>query len=225
MILGVAFCPHPPLLVPSVAGSAAAEITDLLAACDQAVAAVTASAERIVVLGSAAAGREFSPLTPSSLRGYGPPEEDPTQLPLSLVIGRWLLARARPDIRDTRLIAVADDAGADPPGPPEREATAVIVMGDGSARRGLKAPGYLDPRAAPFDNAVRRALSLADSAALSALDPALGAELLAAGVPAWRAAGRLVGGRAGADRWHGRICYDADPFGVQYFVATWLPLS
>jgi hypothetical protein len=45
-------------------------------------------------------------------------------------------------------------------------------MGDGSARRSEKAPGHLDPAAAPFDAAVAAALAAGDTTALAALDPA-----------------------------------------------------
>ena len=69
-------------------------------------------------------------------------------------------------------------------------------MADGSARRGVKAPGYLDDAAAPFDAAVATALADGDAAALAALDPAEGERLLAAGVPVWRAVGAALAGRA-----------------------------
>ena len=75
----------------------------------------------------------------------------------------------------------------------------VLAMGDGSARRTLKAPGYLDPAAEPFDAAVAAALAAGDAAALAGLDPAEGERLLAAGVPTWRAVGAALAGRAAAD--------------------------
>ena len=55
-------------------------------------------------------------------------------------------------------------------------------------------------------------------AALRELDPALGADLLAAGVPAWRAVGRALAGR----RYEADLLYDAAPYGVGYFVAIWV---
>ena len=81
----------------------------------------------------------------------------------------------------------------DLPGP-----VAVLAVGDGSARRTVKAPGYLDAAAEPFDAAVAAALATGDADALAALDAAEGARLLAAGVPTWRAVG------AGARRAAGR---------------------
>lgn len=70
---------------------------------------------------------------------------------------------------------------------------ALLAMGDGSARRSSSAPGYLDERAAPFDEAVEHAVRDGDLDALAALDPDLAAALLAAGRPAWQAlAGALT---------------------------------
>ena len=66
-------------------------------------------------------------------------------------------------------------------------------MGDGSARRSASAPGYLDERAAPFDETVERAVRAGDLPAIAALDPVLATDLLAAGRPAWQAlAGALT---------------------------------
>ncbi len=72
--------------------------------------------------------------------------------------------------------------------------TALLVLGDGSARRGPKAPGAFDPRAAAFDSEVERAVREADLDALLAVDPALARELMATGRPAWQVlAGALAG--------------------------------
>src|SRR5262249_5202360 len=94
----------------------------------------------------------------------------------------------------------------------------LLVLGDGSACRTLKAPGYLDPRAEPFDSSVTKALGEADPAALLALDPVLGTELTAAGRAPWQ----VLAGAATAP-FQGNILFDAAPYGVQYTVATWLP--
>ena len=101
----------------------------------------------------------------------------------------------------------------------DRGRLGVLVMGDGTARRCERAPGYLDERAASFDAAVAAALAAGDAAMLRDLDPALGADLLAAGVPAWRTAGHVVGGRPVA----AELLHESAPYGVAYLVATWLP--
>jgi hypothetical protein len=91
------------------------------------------------------------------------------------------------------------------------------VLGDGSARRSTSAPGYFDERAADFDAAVASALRSGNPATLCQLDAALGGQLLAAGVPAWHAAGQALGQR----RYDARLHYDEAPYGVGYFVASW----
>jgi hypothetical protein len=99
----------------------------------------------------------------------------------------------------------------------EAEDISLLVMGDGSARRSTAAPGYLDDRAADFDANVAAALAGGDAQALHALDPQLGAALLAAGVPAWRAAADLLDGT----RLDAALLLDVAPYGVGYFVALW----
>lgn len=100
-----------------------------------------------------------------------------------------------------------------------RRGSVLLVMGDGSARRGPRAPGYFDPRAHPFDDAFARALRDGEADALAALDPELARDLLAQG----RAAVQVL---AGAARQHtGRprseLAFADDPFGVMYLAALW----
>ena len=96
--------------------------------------------------------------------------------------------------------------------------SALLVLGDGSACRDLKAPGYLDPRAEPFDATVTKALAAADPAVLLSLDPVLADELMVAGRAPWQV---LAG--AAAIPMRGEVLYDAAPYGVQYTVASWEP--
>lgn len=132
-------------------------------------------------------------------------------------IGRWLLPDARQHVvpRDLAPDAAADlgrrlVAGAN---------VGLLVMGDGTACRTEKAPGYLDPRAEGYDAAVARALRDADPAALLVLDPALDDALLVGGRAAWQ----VLAGAAAGGSWRATLLYDAAPYGVGYFVATWLP--
>jgi aromatic ring-opening dioxygenase LigB subunit len=97
------------------------------------------------------------------------------------------------------------------------EADGLLVMGDGSARRTEKAPGWLDERAAGFDAASAAALASGNPEQLRQIDQELGRELLAAGAPAWRAAARLLAHTA----WEGAVSYDDAPYGVGYLVAVW----
>ena len=145
-----------------------------------------------------------------------------SELPLSVTIGAWLLAGCSLPRVGVGVAAEADDAQcrsiaaravADP-----ATRVGLLVMGDGSARRSERSPGYLDPRAAEFDRTVARALATGDAAGLAGLDPVRGVELLAAGVPAWRVAGRAAAGSPVA----AELLYDAAPYGVGYLVASWL---
>ncbi len=213
-------CPHPPLLVPELAAGAAGELDELRAACADAIDGL-AVADRLVVVGSAATTREYVPDAGGSLAPYGADltvggGQEPA-LPLSLTIGRWLLGRA-PDAFQ----AVAADE------PARRcrdlgrslaagDRLALLVMGDGGARRGEKAPGYVDARARPYDAAVARAFETADCDALASLDPAEAAELLVAGRAAWQ----VLAGAADGAGLTGRLLAAQAPYGVCYLVAAW----
>ncbi|MGY1666956.1 hypothetical protein [Geodermatophilus sp. SYSU D00696] len=220
--VSVAFCPCPPLLLPQVAGRAAADTAGLRAACADAVDAVLAARPEVVVLVAPDADGRYGPGDGGDLRGYGVDLEVPLsgrvrpggrRTPLGLTVGAWLLdaaghTGARVGVGPRDLAAVV--AGLAGP-------VGVLAMGDGSARRSVKAPGHLDAAAAPFDAAVAAALAAGDAAALAALDAAEGERLLAAGVPVWRAVGVLLAGSV-VDA---RLLADEAPFGVGYLVASW----
>jgi len=91
----------------------------------------------------------------------------------------------------------------------------LLVVADGSARRGEKAPGHLDERALPFDEGLVAALASADAAGLLALDPALAADLLVQGRAPLQVAAAAMGGAA-----YRPVRVEAsDPFGVLYVLA------
>ncbi|BBB00677.1 hypothetical protein RVR_7767 [Actinacidiphila reveromycinica] len=142
-------------------------------------------------------------------------------LPPSLAVAAWLLRgwRAAPveglgvgEELEQQRCALAGRAVAD-----AAPRVALLVMGDGSACRSVKAPGYLDERAGPFDAAVAEALAAADAAALEGLDPELAHALQAAGRAPWQ----VLAGAARGTAPTGELLYDAAPYGVGYFVATW----
>jgi hypothetical protein len=222
----VAFCPSAPLLLPAVEVSPALETTELRRACLAAVSAMLATGPDtvVVVAGGAPAGARYGEGDVARLHGLGleldvpfagTPAARPGVAGPAFAVGAWLLDEAA--YRGGR-IGVG-------PGDLARvlaEATGrvgVLALADGSARRGVKAPGYLDERAAPFDAAVATALAAGDAAALAGLDPAQGEQLLAAGVPVWRAVGGALAGRAVSGRLHA----DVAPLGVGYLVADWTP--
>lgn len=224
MIVAVACVPQAPLLLPGVTGHPVPEVEELRAAARAAVRDVAESGvDEIVVLGAAPASRGYPPDAPAPAGRIAPapdrrPEADP--LPVALAVGRALL---EPCPVPWRLEGI----GADEPARAAAEAgekiaarpgrTGLVVAADGSARRGEKAPGYVDPRAPETDARIRDALAGADTAALLGLDPGRCAELLIAGRAAWQAMAAAC--RDG--EWAARLRYAADPFGVAYFVATW----
>ncbi|MFG2879082.1 hypothetical protein ACGFYU_29465 [Streptomyces sp. NPDC048337] len=238
MLVAAAVCPAPPLLVPEVAAGAAAELGDARTACSDAIAVLAAARpDLLVVVGAAPRGGGYDQGTPGSFAGFGvdltvalgPRPEEPAPdtaegpLPTSLAVGAWLLERARWGASPLAGVAVADHLepaacallGTDLAGSAGR--VAMLVLGDGSACRTLKAPGYLDERAAAFDAAAGRALGAADTAALAALDPVLATELQAAGRAPWQVLAAAAEG-AGLD---GRLLYEDAPYGVGYIVAAW----
>lgn len=96
---------------------------------------------------------------------------------------------------------------------PGAAAQAVVVLANGSARRGEKAPGHLDERSFAFDEALGRALRTGEG--LDALDVELADRLLASGV-------RTLRELAGPPPEETVVTYDDDPYGVQYWVVRWV---
>jgi hypothetical protein len=144
-------------------------------------------------------------------------------LPASLAVAAWLLERTGwsdapveglgvgEPLAAERCIQVGEEIGA------RAGRVALLVMGDASACRTLKAPGYLDERAAGFDAGVARALGAADVAALKALDAELAQELKVSGRAPWQ----VLAGAAGDARLGGALLYEDAPYGVGYLVAAW----
>jgi len=223
VLVSAAICPHPPLLLPGLSGAADVGAA-LRRLCEAAVhEALEAAPDRVVVVGGAETTAAWDPATPLDGSPYGGPDAGPSagsapRLPLSLMVGRTLVSWPG----DVVLQAVSADAsprdcaalGAELVA---EQRTTLLVMGDGSARRGLKAPGYVDERALAYDAEATGALSRADAAALSELDPRLAADLLVAGRSAWQVLAGALGGRPAA----GRLLHADDPYGVLYVVATW----
>jgi len=221
----VAFCPAPPLLLPAVEVRPDDATTALRRACSAAVADMLAVRPQVVVVvaDGGAPGERFAAGDVGDLRGFGvdvaipfdgPARPNGRRVPTAHTLGAWLLDEAgfagrRVGVGPGDLEEFARD---------HRAPLGVLAMGDGSARRTIKAPGYLDDAAAPFDADVARALDTGDTAALAGLDPDEGRRLLASGVEVWRAVGMAFDGRPVTARLH----HDAAPFGVGYLAATWV---
>ncbi|MEH1125499.1 hypothetical protein [Micromonospora sp. CPCC 206061] len=210
------------MIVPEIAGGAASELDSLRAACDFAVRRLADIGAPVIVLGSGTSTIDYESPVRVSLSSWGlPGDEVADPLPLSLSVGAWLVNRIPGRNVTCRMLAIATDASADEcAGLAGRLATgpyALLVMGDGTARRGIKAPGYDDPRAQPYDESVARALATADVDALRALDPDLSAKLMVAGRAPWQ----VLAAAAAGGSWRASLTYDDAPYGVAYFVANW----
>ncbi|SEN38578.1 class III extradiol dioxygenase subunit B-like domain-containing protein [Actinacidiphila rubida] len=238
MLVAAAVCPCPPLLVPEVAAGAAPELDGLRAACQDAVGVLAASRpERLVVIGPARRpGRGvFPPGTSGSFRPFGvdldvtlgtagpatPQDADAAPLPASLAVAAWLLrgwsAAPVEGLGVGEQLAPETCAAAGRAVAASAERVALLVMGDGTACRSLKAPGYLDERAEGFDAAVAAALAGADIRILADLDVALAQELKAGGRAPWQ----VLAGAAEDAHLTGELLHDSAPYGVGYFVAAW----
>ncbi|GAB2720406.1 class III extradiol dioxygenase subunit B-like domain-containing protein [Streptomyces bullii] len=236
MLVAAAVCPCPPLLVPEVAAGAAPELDAARTACTDALGVLAAARpDRLVVVGPAdSAGPEQYPEgARGSFRGFGVDVDvrlgagndtgGERRLPYSLAVAAWLLERTGwadapieglavgGPLAPERCIQIGREIG----GRPER--VALLVMGDASACRSLKAPGYLDERAEYFDAQVARALGTADVTALEALDTELARELKVSGRAPWQ----VLAGAAGSTPLDGALLYEDAPYGVGYVVAAW----
>jgi hypothetical protein len=220
VIVAAAVIPHPPLLLPGVTGTPVPEVEELRRAASQAIRWALRFTGSAVAVGGAERTGAW-PNLEAMRSGYVGEPEPGDRLPLSLSVVRALLD---PGVHvDFRSIAAdaAPHAAAElgrhlaEAGSP----TALIVAGDGSARRGPKAPGYEDPRAIAFDGAVGAALAAADTRALADLDPELSSELMASG----RAAFQVLAAACAGTAWTADVDYVGDPFGVSYVVARWSP--
>ncbi len=244
MLTCAAIIPGAPILVPAVAAGAAPELAGCRDAVDAVVHRLLADGPDVVaIVGSGertirhepgarsslasvgvdsdatlGAGSDAGPVTDNQVGGVAP-------LPLSLSIGTWALLRGAPQSPAVRGLEVATreapqvclGAGAGLVEGAVR--VALLVVADGTARRGPKAPGYTDARADGFDALWLHAVRDADAGALARLDPLLADELMMAG----RAPLQVLAGAAHGSRWAAKLLYSDDPYGVQYAVAQWLP--
>lgn len=226
MIVAAAVCPWPPVLVRDLTGRDPV-VPGLRRAAEQAVRRVVQSEPQvIVVVGAAQVTREWPPGCRLNLSVFAPTLQsacDPA-LPPSLGVGATLLDLAGYSGRRI-LQAVAEDepvAGCASLGQTiSRTASRVglLAMGDGSARRGPKAPGYFDERAVAFDAGTEQALRRGELDALLAISPGMATELMATGRPAWQVlAGAMSPATPVTD-----VLYADDPFGVAYLVAYLQP--
>jgi hypothetical protein len=252
MIIAVAVCPSPPLLIPELTG-AQQVARELRSACLSAVAELTgASPDVIAVVGAAERTSTWNGAAALDLASYAPgvrrisasdapgappapgppgagissgasqgPDRGPAGLPSALGVGTWLLGQAGWQASRILQSVAHDEQPCQCADIGARLAAlhgrvAMLVMADGSARRGLNSPGYFDGRSTGFDAETERAVRTGDLVALLSADPALARELMATGRPAWQVlAGALRGRNVSTE-----VRYRDDPFGVAYLVAS-----
>lgn len=238
VLSAVAFVPSPPLLLPALAGAATDEIADLRAAVDAAGEFLRDHADRWIAVGTGTETVEAPPTARGTYAGFGvdtvvdlgpdatgEPDRD---LPLAALTAGWLRGRILPDAslpvcigaasstpRECAQLAarwastLADDSGR----------WGVLVVGDGATTLTDKAPGAFDERAEEVQRAADDALATGDTAALVELDAELCAELGVGGRAAWQIAAAMVGDRTVSNP---TTLYRGAPYGVGYFVGTWL---
>ena len=235
MLLAAALVPASPMLVPAVAAGAAGDLDAMREAAQDALRwLATCGADRLVLLAAdpaLTAVTRWAPGAAPDLTGLGVTLPGPAAglttppaggaLPLALSVGAWLLGSVG--------LAVPEAVGLPPALAPEecaalgRELAAdaarvgMVVVGDGSARRSVAAPGYLDARAAGFDERLVAALAAGDAPGLAALEPDRAAALLVGGRAAWQ----VLAGAAGPQPVHGRVDAVGAPHGVGLVVARW----
>jgi hypothetical protein len=231
MLVAAALCPAPPLLARELTGSDPV-VPELRLACRDAVAALLAASPSVVaVVGAAGQAGDWDPGGQLDLAAFAPalgharrPAHGAgavSPLPAALGLGSMLLDQSAPGVGRVLCSVTAEDSAQTCSQLGERlaglaERVALLVMGDGSARRSLRAPGYLDDRAADFDACIERAIRSADLGALLTIDATLAADLMATGRPAWQ----VLAGAATGTRVSSEIRYCAAPFGVSYLVAS-----
>jgi len=225
MLVAAALCPAPPLLARELTG-AALVVPDLRRACQDAVAGILSRAPSVVVIvGVADDTRRWDPATRLDLGVFAPQLAARAQpagdLPTSVGLGSMLLDQAgHRGPRELQSVAERESpeacAALGEGLAAAADRVALLVMADGSARRTLRAPGYLDARSAPFDEEVHRAVRQADLEALLAIDPLLAHELMATGRPCWQ----VLAGAARGPQSACQVRYCDDPFGVSYLVAS-----
>ena len=202
--VAAAVLPHPPLLVPELAGAAAPELGALRAACQKALSTVVAAADLTILIGDGPVWAIPAPAAPGSFQPYGadvdvtlptladvdlpglPAPDRLTDLPLSLAVAARLLHDL--DRQPARLVAATVPRFLGP-----RAAATIghtlagaarfglVVMADLSACRSDRAPGGFRPEAANFDTWVADAFRTGTPQSLLALDPIESTALLVAG--------------------------------------------
>jgi hypothetical protein len=233
VLSAIAIVPSAPVMVPELAGAAAAETAELRQA---AVTAVAALPQRWIAVGAAVADEVCAPPSVGTFAGYGvdirvglsaeaaaaaDAGAPPAVLPLCALITAWLRGVAHPDalavVRALRgdhpaeaAVAVGRQVRRD--AEDADEPVGVLVVADGAHTLTPPAPGGYDPHSISAQAALDDALAAGDTAALTRLP---------AGIVG-RVAYQALAGLTDAPR-SAKELYRGAPYGVGYFVGVWTP--
>ena len=227
MLTAIALIPSAPVLVPQLAGAAAAELTDLRQAV---FAAASALPERWLAVGVGAADAVVAPTAASTFAGYGvdirvglsPDADDVRDLPLSALITGWLRGEVKPSARAEVRVFAGAHSGQDAirRGRQLRsvieqadEPVGVLVVADGANTLTRAAPGGHDPASVAVQCALDDALAAGDVAALGRLPASITSRV------GWQ----VLAGLVGAAPRSAKELYRGAPFGVGYFAGVWQP--
>jgi hypothetical protein len=229
VLSAIAIVPSAPLLVPELAGAAAAEMVDLGAAVLEAAALLP---PRWTVVGIGAADTDLGPeatgtfagfgvdvrvgLSPQAVERGGPPGE----LPLCALVAGWLRAQVLPEATAQARVYAGDHAagvalarGRRLRGQIDRlpDPIGVLVVADGANTLTPSAPGGYHPGHAEAQLALDEALANGDAAALAGLpEPILG-----------RVAFQVLAGLTEPGPRSAKELYRGAPYGVGYFAGAW----
>ncbi|MUL67224.1 hypothetical protein BOO86_22305 [Mycobacterium sp. CBMA 234] len=229
MLSAISIVPSAPVLVPELASGAAVELADLTTAVRRAAAVLPA---RWVAIGVGAQDARVSSDQVGTFAGYGADvrvtlapsgsggDGSVRAMPLCALIAGWVRGIANPQASvDVRVITddldpdVALDRGRALRAELDAEAepVGVLVVADGANTLTPAAPGGFEPDAVARQAQWDDALATGDVAAIAELSDVLG-----------RAAYQVLAGLAGADLTATEL-YRGAPYGVGYFVGTWMP--
>jgi hypothetical protein len=228
VLAAIALTPTAPVLIPELAGAAAGEVAEIRRA---AVMAAATLPQRWIGVGVGTADESIGPDVRGSFAGYGidvpvalSPEAGPriAALPLCALFGGWLRGQANPRaVLEVRVFAAdLDAAAAVALGRTLRaeindaaEPIGVLVLADGATTLTPSAPGGYDPDAEAVQSVLDDALAAGDVAALRRLPDGI----------AGRVAYQVLAGLAGSGPWAATDMARGAPYGVGYFVGTWVP--
>lgn len=211
--------PSAPALLPGIGGAddPLADLRERSRSLVHQTVAGTKGAPRLVVVGSGPATRTWPGGAPSGAARFTTGAVPEGALPAAVEIGRELAPSGGGE-----LVLQSIAAGASPQECAElgRQLAAggpsiLVCVADGPASLTEKAPGHLQPDAAPFAAELSRALTDGDADALAALDPGTCDRLWMRGRPALQVLA------AAAPHLRGEVIVDEAPFGVQYLLARW----